>query len=106
MQKTLWGVAIDGYSAENVRAFEDAVGAEVQTVLGYGSGSGSWGDMNPGWLYSSDLLGGTGKPVNISMPMAPDDAGVEEYRAIARGEHQEDYKDWARTVLDAAPDDG
>ena len=102
---TLFGVAVDGYSAANVQAFERAIGAPVGTVLGYGSGSGSWADMNPGWLYSQDFLGAAGKPVNISMPMAPDSAGVAEYQSIARGEHRGDHQSWARTILDAAPDD-
>ena len=102
---TQFGVAIDGYSAANVQAFERAIGAPVGTVLGYGSGSGSWADMNPAWLYSQDFLGAAGKPINISMPMAPDSAGVAEYQSIARGEHRGDHQSWARTILDAAPDD-
>jgi Ca2+-binding RTX toxin-like protein len=103
---TLFGVAIDGYSAANVQAFERAIGAEVETVLGYGSGSGGWADMNPGWIYSQGFLGGAGKPVNLSMPMAPDSAGVADYASIARGEHRGDHQSWARTILAAAPQDG
>jgi hypothetical protein len=106
MQKTQFGVTADGYSPAAVRDFESIIGSEVDTVLGYGDGSNGWEGLNPGWLVSPEMLGGTGRNFNISIVLAPDDAGVAEYAAVGRGEHVADDKAWAETLLAAAPDDG
>lgn len=97
-----------GNNADDVRAFEQWLGRPVQAVLGYTSAgkNGDWRAPDPGWqIDMPEYLGGSGRPVLWSIPMAPDDGGAAAYREIAEGRHNALYKSWAVKILQSRAGD-
>ncbi|MGY4385454.1 hypothetical protein ACVWYN_002494 [Pedobacter sp. UYP24] len=91
-----------GNESASVKSFESWLGRPVQAVLGYTSGgkSGDWNRPDPGWqITMKEFLGGSGRRVLWSIPMAPDDGGAAANREIATGKHNELYKTWAAKIL-------
>ena len=91
-----------GNEAASVLAFEKWLGKPVEAVLGYTSGGkkGDWNAPDPSWQIDMEkFLGGSARRVLWSIPMAPDDAGVEEYMEIAAGKHNAMYARWAEKIL-------
>jgi len=91
---------------DRYESFKNWLGGDAQTVLGYTS-MDDWDAPHPGWMLDASYLGGTGLPINWSMPFAPYDAGVAEYQQIADGQHDDRYREWAQVILDSrSGDDG
>ena len=108
-QSLIQGIYV-GNDAIKVKAFEDWLGGPVQAVLGYTSGGqkGDWNAPDPGWqIDMKEYLGGSGRHVLWSIPMAPDDGGAAAYREIATGKHNSLYENWAAKILKSrAADNG
>lgn len=103
VQTAVFGVYI-GNNKEDFSSFEDFFGWRIEAVLAY-TGGNDWQDANPGWQISSKWLGGTGRDLLWSIPMTPDDGGVEAFREVATGVRNKTYKDWARQILESRSDD-
>lgn len=97
-----------GNEAANVKAFENWLGRAVPAVLGYTGGGekGDWNAPDPGWQIDMNAyLGGAGRQILWSIPMAPDDGGAAAYREIAAGQHNALYESWAEKILNSRVSD-
>ena len=88
-----------GNEPENVAPVESWLGQSIPTLLAY-TGTGTWGDVDPGWQIS-DYLGTTGKRLHWSIPMYPENIGTHTtiQAEVAAGTHNSKFDAHAAQLL-------